>query len=264
MRYSDSKKRLFTLLWILSVPKIPCYELEGINQCNWVCKCRIKAEFKLFSALQHFFENSILFIFSNKQLFFSQHFMFTTSVALGCFLPFFTCTDWTVMIDQSDPDHQSLSSLQSLSWQLDTEVVTLLTLCSPQLTSCWGRSNRASASGSRSEDLGNVARTRGQTLPSQSWTGLKIPWRFHFIGPAAWCWEIQGGGHHCDENIHESSGSEQSGPRVIVKYFNTTLGTKTFLPKKVNKHKSFSVLWGKETKYTIYKGVFEIWHDKRM
>ena len=263
MRYSDSKKRLFTLLWILSVPKIPCYELEGINQCNWVCKCRIKAEFKLFSALQHFFENSILFIFSNKQLFFSQHFMFTTSVALGCFLPFFTCTDWTVMIDQSDPDHQSLSTLQSLSWQLDTEVVTLLTLCSPQLTSCWGRSNRASASGSRSGDLGNVARTRGQTLPSQSTLNrpkntmeISLYWPCLMLGDT--------GGHHGDENIHESSGSEQSGPRVIVKYFNTTLGTKTFLPKKVNKHKSFSVLWGKETKYTIYNGVFEIWHDKRM
>ena len=77
---------LFTLLWILSVPKMRCYELEGINQCNWVCKCRIKAEFKLFSA-QHFFENSILFIFSNKQLFFSQHFMFTTSPWAG-FYPF--------------------------------------------------------------------------------------------------------------------------------------------------------------------------------
>ena len=153
------------------------------------------------------------------------------------------------MIDQSSrsPDQAS-----SLSWQLDTEVVTLPTLCPPQPTSCWGRANRAPASGSRSGDLGNVARTRGQTSPSAitaraRWTGLKIPWRFHFIGPA-WCWEIKGG-HHWDENVHESSGSGQSGPRVIGKYFNTTSGTKTFLPKKVNKHKSFSVLWSKETQY---------------
>ena len=159
--------------------------------------------------------------------------------------------------------HSPVSSHSPGSLTLRWSHSSLPTLSSPQLTSCWGRSNRASASGSRSGDLGNVARTRGQTLPSQSTLNrpkntmeISLYWPCLMLGDT--------GGHHCDENIHESSGSEQSGPRVIVKYFNTTLGTKTFLPKKVNKHKSFSVLWGKETKYTIYNGVFEIWHDKRM
>ena len=229
---SMSNKSLFTLLWILSVPKIPCYELGGINQSNWVCKCRIKAKFKLFSA-QHFFENSILFIFSNKQLFF-----FTTfhvhQVASG--YPFSIAVSLTRL--WSDEDHQArppCHSPASLTLRWSHSIPATAPRVEAALTGPRPPDPRQGTSGiSRGhEDRAHLAsRHHGKSTLHRTKNTMEISFYW------SWCW---------DQVITEritlmSQTLSILGPRVIVKYFNTTLGTKTFLPKKVNKHKSFSVL----------------------
>lgn len=197
--YTNSMKMLFTLLWILSLPKMLCYELEGINQCNWVCKCRIKAEFKLFSA-QHFFENSILFIFSNKQLF-----LFTTfhvhQFSSGWFLPF---SQFTVLADQSDQDPQArlLCHSPGSAWHWGGHTRPLpghLVLRPPQP----GPGLQIPVRGPRQyrEDTRTDLTSPRAITGRARWTGLKIPWRLHFIGPGFWCSER---GHHWDDSAHES------------------------------------------------------------
>ena len=176
-----------------------CYELEGINQCNWVCKCRIKAEFKLFSA-QHFFENSILFIFSNKQLF-----LFTTfhvhQFSSGWFLPF---SQFTVLADQSDPDPQARllchSPVSAWHWGGHTRPLPgHLVLRPPQP----GPGLQIPVRGPRQyrEDTRTDLTSPRAITGRARWTGLKIPWRLHFIGPGFWCSER---GHHWDDSAHES------------------------------------------------------------
>ena len=197
--YTNSMKMLFTLLWILSLPKMLCYELEGINQCNWVCKCRIKAEFKLFSA-QHFFENSILFIFSNKQLF-----LFTTfhvhQFSSGWFLPF---SQFTVLADQSDqaPRARLLRHSPGSAWHWGGHTRPLpghLVLRPPQP----GPGLQIPVRGPRQyrEDTRTDLTSARAITGRARWTGLKIPWRLHFIGPGSWCSER---GHHWDDGAHES------------------------------------------------------------
>ena len=157
-----------------------CYELEGINQCNWVCKCRIKAEFKLFSA-QHFFENSILFIFSNKQLF-----LFTTfhvhQFSSGWFLPF---SQFTVLADQSDPDPQArlLCHSPGSAWHWGGHTRPHpghLVLRPPQP----GPGLQIPVRGPRQyrEDTRTDLTSPRAITGRARWTGLKIPWRLHFIG----------------------------------------------------------------------------------
>ena len=195
--YTNSMKMLFTLLWILSLPKMLCYELEGINQCNWVCKCRIKAEFKLFSA-QHFFENSILFIFSNKQLF-----LFTTfhvhQFSSGWFLPF---SQFTVLADQSDQPGQAPLSL---SW-------LRLTLRWSHSPSPWPPRVEAAPTGPRPPDpgQGTSAISRGHEdrphLTSRhhgksTLNRTKNTMETSFYWACSQCSER---GHHWDDSAHES------------------------------------------------------------
>ena len=236
--YTNSMKMLFTLLWILSLPKMLCYELEGINQCNWVCKCRIKAEFKLFSA-QHFFENSILFIFSNKQLFLF-HNISCSPILLGLVSTLFPVHSpgWSVW--SGSPGQAPLS----LSW-------LRLTLRWSHSPSPWPPRVEAAPTGPRPPDpgQGTSAISRGhEDRPhlSSRHHGKSTLNRTKNTMETSFYWAASDAKREVIIEMMAlmSHVLANLGPGVLVfvKYFNTTLGTKTFLPKKVNKHKSFSVL----------------------